>query len=62
MPWKEISQLTVLNQNNLNELLDDTRTIDTHKDSCENPKKTVYLSSVTDCSKNLLKMWTLHAA
>jgi hypothetical protein len=55
IPWKEISHLTVLNQNNPNELLDDARTIDTNNDSCENPKKTIYLSSVTDCSENLLK-------
>jgi hypothetical protein len=55
MPWKEVSHLTVLNQNNLNELLDVDGTIDTHNDSSENPKKTIYLSSLTDCSKNLLK-------
>jgi hypothetical protein len=33
----------------------EARTIDTHNDSCENPKKAIYLSSVTDCSKNSLK-------
>jgi hypothetical protein len=33
----------------------EARTIDTHNDSCENPKKIIYLSSVTDCSKNSLK-------